>query len=97
MQGLIIAKVVEIQRERRIMYKDKKTGRMMTAYMRPIYIKDVDKTKIRVSIWRQPHNAAMEFIQGKVYSFKNLSTDKYPDIKPHYLKSSGYHSKRTSE
>ena len=91
MQGQIIAKVVEVQRERKIMFKDKKTEKMMTAFMRPIYIKDIDCTKIRVSIWRPPYKMAMDFINGKVYSFKNLQTDKYPDEKPHNLKS-GYHS-----
>ena len=63
----------------------------MTAFVRPIYIKDVDNTKSRVSIWRQSDKIGMEFINGRVYSFKNLTTDKYPDDKPHYLKT-GYYS-----
>ena len=63
----------------------------MTAFMRPIFIKDIGGTKIRVSIWRPPYKMAMEFITGKVYSFKYLQTDNYPDEKPHNLKS-GYHT-----
>ena len=88
---MIIAKVVAIQRERKMMYKDKKSGQMMTAFMRPIYIKDVENTKTRVSIWRQAHKNGMEFVNGKVYSFKNLMTDKFPDEKPYNLKT-GYYS-----
>ena len=63
----------------------------MTAFVTPIYIKDIDNTRSRVSIWRQSDKIGMEFVIGKVYSFKNLLTDKYPDDKPHYLKT-GYYS-----
>ena len=71
---------------------------MMTSFMRPLYVKDLDGTKTRISIWRQPQKPEVEFAKLKVYSFKNLMTDKYPDNKPHFLKT-GYYTiiKKCSE
>ena len=98
MAGRIVAKVVDVQRERKIMFKDKKSGKMMTAFVRALFVKDLDGVKTRISIWRQPQKSVIEFTKLKVYSFKKLMTDKYPDNKPHYLKT-GYYSiiKRCSE
>ena len=91
MQGRIIAKVVDVQRERKIIYIDKKTKQKKHGFVQAMFIKDLNGTKTRVSIWRQPQKPMVEFTKLEVYSFKNLMTDKYPDIKPHHLKT-GYYS-----
>ena len=54
--------------------------------MWPLQIKDIDGTRQRLTIWQ--NNVDMELELNKVYSFKNLQTDKYPksDNPPYHLK-----------
>ena len=82
--------MVEVQNERK--WKSKETGKV--SFVRPIYIKDLDGTKMRVGIWRNLEDNSrspgnVKFVEGHVYSFLKLKVDKWPKAKPHFLQT-GY-------
>ena len=57
-----------------------------TRWVVPIIIKDVDKTKQRVSVWYKTEEEG-DLMVNNVYVFHNLSTDKFPDSEdpPYFL------------
>ena len=56
------------------------------SYLIPLVIKDISGTRQRLTVWLD--NVNIDLQQGMVYSFKNLSTDKYPSSEepPYSLK-----------
>ena len=83
--------MVDFKNERRVEFRDK-SGKFQQSFVRTIFIKDIDKTKQKVSVWRSSFQVAIEFEIGKVYLFKKLQTDKYPEEGPPFQLKTTYNS-----
>ena len=83
--------MVDFKNERRVEFRDR-SGKFKQSFVRTIFIKDIDKTKQKVSVWRSPFQVAIEFEIGWVYLFKKLQTDKHPEDGPPFQLKTSYNS-----
>lgn len=49
-----------------------------------VIIKDIENSRIKISLWRNNFDPA-KIEEGGIYSFSRLVVDKFPPEKPYYL------------